>query len=117
VLELATLLSFFDTLEDRDRTSVLTAFNVANTIAAVAGTLCGAAVFRFLDLGPGVYTVLFVGSSCARALVLWLLPKSTPAGRMPEDMSLRTLAVRPSAGAIQRPILSTLEDAKNGGSP
>lgn len=107
-LELATLLSFFETLEDRDRSSVLTAFNFANTLAAALGALGGALAFRIFE-SPGVYPLLFLGSSFARLLVLLLVPRPSPATRVPEAVTLRTLAVRPSAGAIQRPVLPTLE--------
>jgi hypothetical protein len=109
-VEFATLLAFFETLEDRDRSSVLTAFNFANTLAIAVGALCGAAVFRAFEASSGVYALLFLGSSFARLLALLLLPKSSPILHLPEQLSLRTLAVRPSAGAIQRPILSTLDD-------
>jgi MFS family permease len=107
-LELATLLSFFETLEERDRSSVLTAFNFANTLAIAIGALVGALAFRAFDSAPAVYPLLFLGSSIARLLVLLLLPKPSPATHAPEEVTLRTLAVRPSAGAIQRPVLPTL---------
>lgn len=116
-LELSTLLSFFETLEDRDRSSVLTAFNLANTLAIALGAVGGALVFRLLETVDGVYPLLFLGSSLARLLVLLLLPKPAPATHAPEEVALRTLAVRPSAGAIQRPILPTLESRDQERSP
>lgn len=109
-LELATLLSFFETLEDRDRSSVLSAFNFANTVAIALGALAGAAVFRAFDSAHEIYPILFFGSSLARLLVLVWLPKPVPARHVPEEVTLRTLAVRPSAGAIQRPVLPTLTE-------
>jgi len=108
-LELATLMSFFETLEDRDRASVLTAFNFANTVAIAVGALGGAVAFRAFESAPEVYPLLFLGSSFARLLALLLLPKPSPATHVPEEVALRTLAVRPSAGAIQRPVLPTLD--------
>ena len=74
-LELATLLSFFETLEDRDRSSVLTVFNFANTLAIALGALGGAVIFRVFDSPEQIYPLLFIGSSLARLLVLALLPK------------------------------------------
>lgn len=109
-LELATLLSFFETLEERDRASILTLFNLANTVAMVLGTLGGGAILYGLSPSREVYALLFLGSSAARLFVLLLLPRPPAATHVPRDVTLRTLAVRPSAGAIQRPILPTLEE-------
>jgi MFS family permease len=115
-LELATLLSFFETLEDRDRSSVLTAFNFANTVAIVIGALGGAVAFRVVE-SANVYPLLFLGSSFARLLLLVLLPKPSPATHPPEELALRTLAIRPSAGAIQRPVLPSLDDREGESAP
>jgi hypothetical protein len=109
-LELATLLSFFETLEERDRTSILTAFNFASAVAMAIGTLVGALLFSAVEPGRAAYALLFVASSLARLLVLVALPSPRPATHAPAEVSLRTLAVRPSAGAIQRPVLPTLDE-------
>ena len=44
--ELATLLVFFDDIPDRQRTSVLSMFNLANALAAVIGAGAGSLLFR-----------------------------------------------------------------------
>jgi MFS family permease len=104
-VELATLLAFFEHLEPRARTSVLTYFNLANALAIAAGALLGSLCF-----GPGGYALVFGLSLAARAASLLLLrgvPSTQPAPQLPE---VRTLAVRPNAGGVQRPILATLPD-------
>jgi MFS family permease len=71
--ELATLLVFFDDIPERERTSVLSVFNLANALAVVLGAGCGSLLFR--ALGPELpgYAALFVVSSSLRLLgVLWL---------------------------------------------
>lgn len=108
-LELGTALAFFESLEERDRTSILTLYNVANAAAIAGGALLGTLLFGRLPAGPGAYAVLFAVSAAARLLVLPLLPRAARVP-VPERVSMRTLAVRPSAGAVQRPILPSLED-------
>ncbi len=108
-LEFSTMMSFFETLEDRDRASVLTLFNFLNTIAMIVGTMCGAVAFRAAIPGISSFALLFVASSAARLLVLMLLPRPAAPTHVPDEVSLRTLAVRPSAGAMQRPVLPSLD--------
>ena len=72
--ELATLLVFFDHIPDRERTSVLSMFNLANALALVIGSGAGSLLFRVFGAELwGGYAVLFVVSSCLRVLgLLWL---------------------------------------------
>lgn len=109
-LELATMLSFFDGIDDSDRASVLSAFNLFNAAAVATGAFCGARVLELLGTTPLAYASLFVISSVARAFILPLLVGSRAARRVPAGLQLRTLAVRPAAGAVQRPILPSLDD-------
>jgi MFS family permease len=107
-LELGTLLAFFEDIERHERTSVLTYFNLANALAIATGTLLGAALFA--ELGPERgYAALFVLSAAGRALCLLLVRRVPPPERPAPSLELRTLAVRPNAGALQRPILATLD--------
>lgn len=109
-VELATTLAFFGGIEERDRASVLTAFNLANAIAMALGSLIGARLMVALDASPYLYAGLFAVSSSGRLLAAALL-RSTPDPReLPHAMELRTLAVRPSGIAVQRPILASIED-------
>lgn len=107
-VELATLLRFFDGLADRERASILTAFNLANTLAIAAGALAGGATLGALGDARGAYAGLFAGSALARLAAFFLMPRTL--GRGVRAMVLRTLAVRPAAGAIQRPILAASGD-------
>jgi hypothetical protein len=113
-VELGTLLVFFEGLEREIRTSVLTLFNVANAAAMASGALLGGVLFRALGEDTGAFHALFVASALARLASLPLLRRVplAPAHvqRTGEHVTLRTLAVRPSAGALQRPIVATIED-------
>lgn len=110
-VELATVLAIFESVEEAVRTRVLTVFNVLNALAVAGGSLLGAWIFSGTGVG-GVtaFAALFVASSAGRLASLALLRGVRPvAAPHAEDVVLRTLAVRPSAGAVQRPILPTLE--------
>jgi MFS family permease len=107
-LELGTSLAFFERIEDRDRAGVLSVFNFLNAIALTVGSLVGASLFLFADAATAYYAT-FVISTVGRGLALPLLGRVS-VGAMPfATFIFRTLAVRPSGVAIQRPILSTLE--------
>jgi MFS family permease len=113
--ELSAMLSFFEGIDRRERTSVLTLYNLGNAGAIALGSLLGGAFFRFLPEGGAVYVGLFFASSAARALALRML---RPIGtlRVPSvRVVLRTLAIRPAQGALQRPIVASLEPAAPGG--
>jgi hypothetical protein len=113
-IELATTLSFFEGIPESDRTSVLSAFNLANAVAIAIGALAGAQLFTWLDGSAAGYAWLFAISSAGRLLTLALLRRTPPVARIPEGVRLRTLAVRPSGVAVQRPILASLPDDTRG---
>jgi MFS family permease len=106
--ELSATLAFFEGIDRRERTSVLTLYNFSNAAALGLGALAGGAFFRFFPESD-VYAWLFLVSSLARGLALRLLwPVGTM--RVPRvAVVLRTLAIRPNEGALQRPIVATLE--------
>jgi MFS family permease len=117
--ELATLLSFFEHIPPYSRTSVLSAYNFAYALAIVAGGAIGGLILDAGGRSSASYAVLMLVSTGARLASLTML-RGTP-NRLPPEVAppvLRTLTVRPSAGALQRPVLPTLPeeetDAANG---
>lgn len=74
--ELATLLVFFDHIDERERTSVLSLFNLAAAIAVVIGAGCGALLFHWLGPELRGYAVLFLISSSLRIAGLLYLRRS-----------------------------------------
>jgi MFS family permease len=107
-VELATLLVFFDALEQETRTSVLALYNVGSAAAVALGSLLGAGLFVALGADTAAYAALFAVSSIARMATLPLLRAVGPPRPGPPTGELDTLAIRPSLGALQRPILSSL---------
>lgn len=68
--ELAMLLSFFETIRPEERTSVLTWFNLAHSLATAAGSLLGAFLLYYLAKTPQAYLLLFALSSAGRAVAV-----------------------------------------------
>lgn len=102
--ELAMLLLFFDSIPREDRTRVLSLYNFANATAMCVGTAAGAFALHFFGENAETYLLLFAASSAVRLLPLLQLvnlPRRVAAS-MP--LSLRILAVRPSAGSFERPV-------------
>ena len=108
-VELAVLLSYFENIDASERTGVLTIFNLATAVAIAAGALVGGALFSLLDGGRTGYAALFVVSTAGRALALLLLRRVRDVSVPEAPLELRTVAVRPNAGPMQRPILPTAE--------
>lgn len=78
--ELALMLLIFETIPERDRTNVLTLYNVANSVALVLGSAVGAVVLMIGDVSKGSYLWVFGLSTCVRlicTLWLWRLPPMT----------------------------------------
>jgi len=106
--ELATFLLVFETIREEERTSVLTTFNLANALAMVGGSLLGGWLLAHLGEHQSAYWAIFGLSSLARAAtVVFLVRVPTPTlDAVP--VAIRTVAVRPSAGSIDRPILPSI---------
>lgn len=106
--ELGATLMFFETLDDRERTSVLTLYNLLNASAIALGAVAGAALFRLVGGGGEGYRVLFLVSSGLRLCVAPLLLALASMPVTPRRIVLRTLAIRPAMGSIERPIVATM---------
>ncbi|HEY5656734.1 MAG TPA: MFS transporter [Myxococcota bacterium] len=113
--ELAVLLLFFETIPHAERTSMLTFFNLANATAMLAGSLAGAALLaNFGDSREG-YAMLFAVSSAGRCASLLLLRRLPDLRAAAQPIVMRTLAIRPSLGGVDRPVLASLPDEVNTG--
>ncbi len=108
--ELSMVLLFFDSIPREKRVEMLTLYNFANALAMAIGTFIGA---WWLSVGgeqSSGYFGLFAISSLMRLIPLLLLIKLPMVLHHHAHVVLRTLAIRPGAGSINRPILPTLED-------
>ena len=111
--ELASLLLFFETIPARERTSLLTNFNVANAVAICLGSLCGGWLLSHLGDHQQSYYILFGLSSLARAIVVsglvWLpwLPRIRLRVR---PMAVRSIGMRATDTSLDEPILPSIEE-------
>ena len=109
--ELATFLLLFETIPDKERTGVLTVFNLVNASAIAGGSLVGGWMLQRWGADTSAYLLVFGVSSAARGLTLPLLTRVADVPPAPEWFDLRSLTVRPSAGSIDRPVLSTIPES------
>jgi MFS family permease len=108
--ELAMLLLFFETIPSEKRLTVLTMFNLASAAAIALGSFIGGVLLSAFASTPEAYVAIFTVSAIARATsLLLLLRMPTLAIRLP-FVATRAIAVRPSMGSIERPVLSGLRD-------
>jgi hypothetical protein len=105
IFELATFLLFFEAIREHERTSLLTTFNLVNTVGTAVGSILGGAVLAAFPAGPDGYFAIFAGSSAARLLVGILLLRLGSGRAAQMWMTVRTVGVRPSSGGMLLPIL------------
>lgn len=101
--ELAMFLLFFEAIRPDERTSMLTNFNFANSVATAAGSLLGGGILAFYGKQPEIYLLLFAMSSAARGLTLfalWRVPTdSAGIQEFPGTLELKT----PERANIRQP--------------
>jgi len=107
--ELAMFLLFFEAIPDKERTSVLTIYNVGNALATACGALLGGSVLWLAGERPEIYLTLFGVSSLARLAALVFLTRVPAIDSRPKEMpARRILSLRPAVGSVDRPILASL---------
>jgi MFS family permease len=104
-LELAFFLLLFEAIPSAERTSLLVAYNLANAMAMVGGSLLGGALFEAAGMGMTGYRVLFLVSGVARFIASLLLVRGMNLRGRGIRLVLRSVAIRPSVGSFGRPIL------------
>ncbi|HEV3137947.1 MAG TPA: MFS transporter, partial [Pirellulales bacterium] len=95
--ELAMLLLFFETIRPEERTSVLTTFNFANSVATAAGSLLGGALLAYGGKTEQTYLLLFALSSAARLATLIGLARVPNFSRAEHDSAVPMLPIQPNA--------------------
>jgi len=112
--DLGVFLLIFENIGAKERTSVLTSYNFANALAMVGGSLLGGAILHAMHESTYGYMTLFGLSAVVRLFTLLLLWKVTAESRHPAAMDLRSLAVRPQLGGIERPVFTVLDGDGDG---
>ncbi len=99
--ELAMLLLFFESIRPEERTSVLTTFNFANSVATAAGSLLGGALLAYGGKTEQAYLLLFALSSAARLVTLIGLARVPDFSRAAHDPSIHALPIQPTAPSVR----------------
>ena len=89
--ELALVLLFFETIHETERTSLLTLYNVANSIALAVGSLIGAMILNGLGISAVSYLWVFAASTFFRGLTLLLLRRIPTAPVESFEMPIRPI--------------------------
>jgi len=106
--ELATFLLIFETIDEDERTSLLTLFNLVNAVLIVGGSLLGGLLLKTLGQDHMAYATLFALSAVARGVTLLLLIRVAPVPFRVLPLVIRTLALRPAAGSLDAPIVASI---------
>lgn len=106
--EFAAFLLLIEVIRVEERTSLLTTYNLLNAAMMVAGSLLGGALFEAMGGAPAGYAALFAVSAGVRLAAVLLLVRVAPVPGPSFRVLLRTIAVRPSAGGLSRPIAATI---------
>ncbi len=105
--ELGTLFLFFDVEDELERTGALTLFNGLNAAAIAAGSIVGGVLLDTVGT-PGGFVVVFATSAAMRLLSLLLVTTVPDRAWKLAVPALRILGVRPTTGAVARPVLPTM---------
>ncbi len=108
--ELALVLLFFETIDESERTSLLTLYNVANSAALAAGSLIGAAILKSVGVSVKGYLCVFAVSTILRTLALLLLRRVPATVVLSDNFPVRQMSTGES---LDSPILSGLPDQVN----
>ena len=108
--ELAFFLLFFESIPEEDRTSLLTVYNLLNTVAWVFGALVGGGLLYAANSSGASYLWIFAISSAARLGCLLLLARVPAYQVLADRIGVRSVAVRPNSASLDVPVLSSLPD-------
>jgi MFS family permease len=111
--EMATFMLLFDLIPPKQRTRVLTLFNLASAAASAVGAVLGGAVLGVLGADHSAYLWVFALSTAARVLVIPLLLRVKPIQtHAPVTLpAVRVLSAGPPSQSMMRPVLASADDA------
>ena len=111
--ELSTILLYYQKIDDRERTSVMTYITLLNTTGMLLGSLLGAAFMKILPTSWDPYITLFAVSTLLRVSLVVFAPQVDFKGNIPRLISFnRVMSVRPPFGILTRPIVGKVKKSK-----
>lgn len=111
--ELSTILLYFQKIDDRERTSVITYITFLNTSGMLLGSLLGALFMKLLPVGMDLYLTLFIVSTFLRIILIVFAPQVNFRGQIPKLISFnKVMTVTPPFGAFTWPIVGKIKKKK-----
>jgi hypothetical protein len=112
--ELSTILLYYQKIDDRERTSVITYITLLNTTGMFVGSLLGAGLMKILPAHWDGYLTLFGISTLIRLTLIVFAPQINFRGQIPKMINFnRLLSVRPPFVTLTRPYKEKSEKKKN----
>jgi MFS family permease len=99
-----------ESIEERERTSMLALFMLFNSFAAAGGSLLGSAALGAMGAAAGAYMAIFAGSAVLRAAAFAACATVRDEVAHAVPLATQTLALRPSAGSIDLPEPASIEE-------
>lgn len=111
--ELSTILLYFQKIDDRERTSVITYIALLNTTGMLLGSLLGASFMKLLPATWDQYLTLFTIATLLRIGLVIFAPQVNFKGQIPKIIaSRRVLNVMLPLGLLSRPVLEKSKKKK-----
>jgi len=112
--ELSTILLYYQKIDDRERTSVITYITLLNTTGMFIGSLLGAGLMKILPIQWDSYLTLFGISTLIRLTLIVFAPQINFRGQIPKMINFnRLLSVRPPFVTLTRPFKEKSDKKKN----
>ncbi len=110
--ELAMFLLFFEAIPRSRRTSLLTIYNLGNSLATAAGSVLGGLLLNQGAKSTATYFLVFGISTLGRGLALVFLARIPEIRVATHSVATRTLGVSAGDSVLEQPILSSMPEAK-----
>lgn len=112
--ELSTILLYYQKIDDRERTSVITYITLLNTTGMFLGSLLGALFMKILPSGWDAYLTLFATSTFLRIVLVVFAPQVNFKGQIPQLITANRIAsVLPAFFSIVRPFVGRVSKKKD----
>ena len=95
--EYAAFMMYYEAVNSRERTSIITQFQFLNEAGKTAGSVVGAQLLRSAGKDQDAYAVIFWASALARLAVIPLLARVASARHRPEEITVRLVGEPPPA--------------------